>query len=434
MGKSNNNKNYKKEKKSHGCLFTLFEFIFQICGAIPGIFVVAWVNNVTNSTLLTEISMFVFPFLGMCLCTMLLGPIEEGVSVLEYWGLGKKMGKQIKKEEKENAEPFEQVPHFGKLFGYDQIQEFLGEVHFVKYADKDGNLSSNILVSEDDKWVRILGGYIPLDLLCGYNEETNMLYTIDGAMIQLPRRAKLPWIRRELRNFFEARGQYYTVMPNLSKFTLENSLGKDKGLSKADWARARYKWEKETLKRNPNRNRFGIDKFEPVGENGEAGEVFFERVLTEAEIKRAAKAVRKKQVKLSDFLVFDKFKNEFSICNGVELLRMMDNNRRLEGIDFLFDCLGDVDEAYFHGAAELLKEYPKERVHQKMEERAKLAYENKDALKLAGILFLSKRVNYETEFIKNKKEEIRLSKEQELAEAIESVTDTRQYLQYLLKE
>ncbi len=113
---------------------------------------------------------------------------------------------------------------------------------------------------------------------------------------------------------------------------------------------------------------------------------------------------------------------------------MMDSTRRLEGIDFLFDCLGDVDEAYFMGAAELLKEYPPKLVHRKMEDRAKQAYENKDALKLAGILFLSKRINYETEFIKQKKHEIKLAKEEELQDALESVTDTRQYLQYLLKE
>ena len=188
------------------------------------------------------------------------------------------------------------------------------------------------------------------------------------------------------------------------------------------------------MKRNPNRSRLGLEKFEPLAEGGGAGEVFFERVLTEAEIKRAAKAVRKKEVKLSDFLVFEKYKNEFSVCNGVELLGMMGDSRRLEGIDFLFDCLGDVDEAYFLGAAELLKEYPKELVHQKMEERVKLAYESKDALKLAGILFLSKRLNYETEYIRQKKEEIRQAKDEELQEALESVTDTRQYLQYMLKE
>jgi hypothetical protein len=432
MSKRNNNN--KREKKSHGCLFTLFEFIFQICGLIPGIFVVAWINDVTGSSLLTEISMFIFPFLGMCLCTLLLNWVEEGFSSLWYWGFGRRIGQEIKKEEQENAEPFEQVPHCGKLFGYDQIQEFIGDVNFVQYVREDGNTSSNILVSEDDKWVCILGGYIPLDLLCGYNEETNMLYTIDGAMIKLPRRARFPWVRRELKDFFEARGQYYTAMPNFGKYTLENSLGKDKGLSKADWARVRYKWEKEVLKRNPNRNRLGIDSFEPVAEDGGAGRVFFERVLTEAEIKRAAKAVRKKEVKLSDFLVFEKYKNEFSVCNGVELLRMMDSTRRLEGIDFLFDCLGDVDEAYFMGAAELLKEYPPKLVHRKMEDRAKQAYENKDALKLAGILFLSKRINYETEFIKQKKHEIKLAKEEELQDALESVTDTRQYLQYLLKE
>jgi hypothetical protein len=431
---SNGNKDKKEQKKEHGFLFYVFGFILEMLGLIPGIYIVAWINDVTDSNVLTEISMFVFPALCMFLCALLFSCLDEGVSPIEFLGLDRRKGERLSSIEKEKAEPFEQVPHFGKLFGYDQIQEFLGKVNFVKYKNEDGKSSSNILISEDDKWACILGGYIPLDLLCGYNEKANVLYTIDGSTIQLPHRAMLPWVRRELRKFFEARGQYYTAMPSFAKFVFEDFVGKKNSLTKADWARIRYKWEKEILKQNPNRSRLGVASFDPVTGYDGAANVFYERVLTDAEIKRAAKAVRKKLVKLSDYLVFDNYKNEFSVCNGIELLKKMDDTKRLEGIDFLFDCLGDVDEAYFLKAAELLEEYPPKLVHKKMEKRARLAYENRDSLKLAGILFLSKRIGYETEFIREKKEAIRLSEEKELEQAIESVTDERQYLQYMLKE
>ena len=85
-------------------------------------------------------------------------------------------------------------------------------------------------------------------------------------------------------------------------------------------------------------------------------------------------------------------------------------------------------------AVELIKEYPTDTVYSKMEEYVQKAYESGDVMRLAGILFLSKRMGHETEYIKQKKEEIRQGKEKELNEAITSVTDTRQYLQYLLEE
>ena len=66
-------------------------------------------------------------------------------------------------------------------------------------------------------------------------------------------------------------------------------------------------------------------------------------------------------------------------------------------------------------------------------EYAKKAYESGDVMRLAGILFLSKRMGHETEYIKQKKEEIRQGKEKELNEAISSVSDTRQYLSYCLQ-
>ena len=326
------------------------------------------------------------------------------------------------------------APHYGKLFGQDQVRELVGNYSFSPFTDEKGKELKHIFISEDQKWANILGGYIPMDLLCGYNEKKNCIYTIDGAIINLPVRAKLPHIKKELRSFFETRGMYYKVMPAISVQSFEELIGKDGSLSKADWSKVRYEWEKTILRNEKNFNNLELKKFSPYAIKDDDGEIFFERVLTTNELKRTSKAVRRKHVDIEDFLVFDKFKNEYSVCNGIELIKMVNYPQKRVGIDFLFECLRDIDEAYFMPAVELIKEYPTDMVYKKMEEYVKKAYESGDVMRLAGILFLSKRMGHETEYIKQKKEEIRQGKEKELNEAITSVTDTRQYLQYLLEE
>ena len=420
----------KKEKKSAGCLFSLLTFILELFGAIPGIYVVAWVDDVFNSNFLTNVALFTFPVLGMFAVALLMGYVEDKITGADE----QEVSELEKREEHIEKEPFEMAPHYGKLFGYDQVQELIGNYNFSPFTDEKGKELKHIFISEDQKWANILGGYIPMDLLCGYNEKKNCIYTIDGAIINLPVRAKLPHIKKELRSFFETRGMYYKVMPAISVQSFEELIGKDGSLSKADWSKVRYEWEKTILRNEKNFNNLELKRFSPYAIKDDDGEIFFERVLTTNELKRTSKAVRRKHVDIEDFLVFDKFKNEYSVCNGIELIKMVNYPQKRVGIDFLFECLRDIDEAYFMPAVELIKEYPTDMVYKKMEEYVKKAYESGDVMRLAGILFLSKRMGHETEYIKQKKEEIRQGKEKELNEAITSVTDTRQYLQYLLEE
>ena len=419
----------KKEKKSAGCLFSLLTFILELFGAIPGIYVVAWVDDVFNSNFLTNVAMFTFPVLGMFAVALLMGYVEDKITGADE----QEVSELEKREEHMEKEPFDVAPHYGKLFGQDQVRELVGNYTFSPFTDEKGKELKHILISEDQKWVNILGGYIPMDLLCGYNEKKNCIYTIDGAIIELPFKAKLPHIKKELRSFFEARGMYYKVMPSIAVQSFEELIGKDGSLSKADWSKVRYEWEKMIIRNGKNFNALGLRTFSPWSINKEGGEIFFERVLTTNEIKNTSKAVRKKYVDIEDFLVFDKFKNEYSVCNGIELIKMVNYPQKRVGIDFLFECLRDIDEAYFMPAVELIKEYPTDIVYKKMEEYAKKAYESGDVMRLAGILFLSKRMGHETEYIKQKKEEIRQGKEKELNEAISSVSDTRQYLSYCLQ-
>ncbi|MCR5670860.1 MAG: hypothetical protein K6G10_07640 [Butyrivibrio sp.] len=422
----------KKEKKSAGCLFSLLTFILELFGAIPGIYVVIWVDEVFNSNFLTNIALFTFPVLGMIAVALLMGYVEDKITGADE----QEVSELEKREEHIEKESFDMAPHYGKLFGQDQVQELIGNYNFSPFTDEKGKELKHILISEDQKWVNILGGYIPMDLLCGYNEKKNCIYTIDGAIIELPFKAKLPHIKKELRSFFETRGMYYKVMPAISVQSFEELIGKDGSLSKADWSKVRYEWEKTILRNEKNFNNLELKRFSPYSmkTKDDDGEIFFERVLTTNELKRTSKAVRRKYVDIEDFLVFDKFKNEYSVCNGIELIKMVNYPQKRVGIDFLFECLRDIDEAYFMPAVELIKEYPTDIVYKKMEEYVQKAYESGDVMRLAGILFLSKRMGHETEYIKQKKEEIRQGKEKELNEAITSVTDTRQYLQYLLEE
>lgn len=78
-------------------------------------------------------------------------------------------------------------------------------------------------------------------------------------------------------------------------------------------------------------------------------------MLSDCSIHEIAESVRSGKDSLSNFLNFNDYLNEFSVCNGIEILKVLGYPENAQGIDFLFMCLGDVDEAYFTYAVELLK-------------------------------------------------------------------------------
>lgn len=418
------------KKESAGCLFGLLTFILEMLGLIPGIYIVKFVDDTFNNSTLTQIAVFIFPFLGLAIVGLLMACLEERIVAARH----PEVSPMDEAEKYLPKEPFEKVPHFGKLFGDDQVDVFIGDYKFSPYIDKKGNSSEFISLSEDKKWMQLLGSYLPLDLLCGYNENTNFLYTIDGAIIQLPKRAQKADVKDQIREFLDARGMYYKFLPSSSEKVF-NEISKKYGtLSRADWSRMRYEWEKNMLSNKKVFRELGFQKYTPHSARVKENQYFFERVLTANELENTALAVRRKKIPLSDYLVFEKYKNEYSVCNGIELIKLVNDSQKKEGLDFLFDCLRDVDEAFFIPAAELLKELPADLVFKKMEKNARRAYENRDANRLAGILYLSKLMGHETEYIRKKKEEIRKGKEEELQKTIESVYDTRKYVMYMLEE
>ena len=317
----------------------------------------------------------------------------------------------ISDEEKKSAKKIEygQLPHFDKIFGKNHVAKVLKDEIFHYYVDKSGKKCKHIKVSYSDNWICILGGYMPIDLILGYNKYSNKIYTIDGGEIQLPEKARKPAIRDSIEAFFKERGLYYNTAPKKAGSKLEQAISGSKSeLSKADWGRVRYLWEKAMASSGSgylNGSNGRDHKYTPFSKTDGVNTTIFEQVLSDGEIRKTVSAIKKLQVPLSRFLDFNKYKNEFCVCNGIELLEELKYPRNEEGIDFLFDCLRDIDEAYFFPAVELLKTYPHDKCKLKIEEYAKVAYESRDALRLAALLFLAKELSYEIEYVKKAKAE-----------------------------
>ena len=318
----------------------------------------------------------------------------------------KKISKSLEEASGKKVHGYGRMPYFGKMFRFSQIMEYIKKEEFTPFINQHGKINNNLKISRDDKGVFICGGYLPIDLICGYNKEKNEIYAIDGTTIKLPLRVKLLKMGDDIEEFFAERGGYFTDMPENADEKFEAALKRPSyELSRADWGKVRYLWEKLIASNSKNRkNKASEKKFNPVTDSGALNKEIFERVLSDAELERTTGAVRGNRVALSRFMCFKDYKNEYSVCNGIRLLKSLKSPKNLDGIDFLFDCLNDVDEAYFHMAVDLLKTFPKELVAKELEKHAKLAYERYDVMKLGGLLYMAKAISYDIEYIKQLKE------------------------------
>ena len=292
-------------------------------------------------------------------------------------------------EETPDVWGYGKMPHFRDMYKRKQFEDIISDMSFHPYKNKWGKEIPYIKMSDDDKWVRILGSIYPVDLIVGYNKKENELYAIDGTVIKLPVRGRLPFLSESIEKFFEDRGDYYTELPKKSNARFKAALGRPLDeLSKADWGKVRYQWEK-----------YNAGEAVITGD----GRDIFERVLTEAEVNKYARAIRQGKVKLTDYMCFKGYENEYSVCNGIRLLKVVDSHLKHNGLDFLFDCLNDVDEAYFQMAVDALKTYPKDKVKAKLEENAKKAFEKGNVQGLGGLLYLAKTLGYEIQYVRDLK-------------------------------
>lgn len=279
------------------------------------------------------------------------------------------------------------IPHFGEKMP--QCLEEIRKETFSPYVTRERLEISFIEISENQKWVKIFGKYYPVDFICGYNEKENVLYTIDGARIPLKVSARRTAFKAGLKLFFEDRGHYYTELPESSDSVFRGVTGGSyEGIYKTDFGKIRYRWE------------IVMGQISQ-GQQDNA----FEGVLLEKELKKIAKAIRSGRDRLDRYTDFGKYKNEYSICNGINIIRKLGYPYNKRGLDFLVDCLNDIDEPYFMLAVdELMREFPSDMLKTKLEERAKMVYEEKDVLKMAGLLFLAKKLDYDIKYIQDIKE------------------------------
>ena len=317
---------------------------------------------------------------------------------------------------------YDKLPYFGKVLDQKRVLKIIKCSKFSCYKTRDRQTLKHVEISDDGKWILMFGHYLPLDLICGYNSDDNVLYTIDGMPIRLPKKARRDWIRRDIEQFFEDRGIWYETMPKNadSRYMKVCESWNDK-IDKENFGKVRYQWEKAVANDANNYWRLSKKKvrYFPSGKADERGTVFFEAVLSDSDITKTVEAVIRGKVALQNFLNFEDYKNEYSVCNGIELLKRLGSEKNKEGIDFLFRCLGDVDEAYFTYAVELLGKYPRELVIEKIEENMSIAFEREDVVNLAGVMYLAKDIGYEAKYIRDLR---KLQKGDPTDEAVEAGT------------
>ncbi|MCR5100773.1 MAG: hypothetical protein K6B41_05365 [Butyrivibrio sp.] len=285
---------------------------------------------------------------------------------------------------------YQMTPHFGKLFGEKQINDFIKNETFHKYIYRDGSRSKNIKISESGNWLLIMDTYLPLDFICGitYSSEIN---TIDGSTIKIfPNDGYIPDdAHSDLKKFFKERGYNYNPLPYNTKQAFQKALSRPiNELDKADWGKIRYLWEKEISKK--------IGYF--------SDKSIFGRVLSDKEMKKIIRSVKNNQNELSKYMILDEYSNEYCVCNGIELIKALPIEKQTAGIDFLFSCLGRPDRAYFFQASDLLVTMPDSLCKRKIDKELRLSYKNNDIQKIAGILYLAQKLNYETNLTNMEKE------------------------------
>ena len=333
-----------------------------------------------------------------------------GGSVFLYFALCSfdPLFKEEKEEEIDNSvveSSLGRLPHFGKKLDQDKVEDIIGGLKFSPYVTKNGKKLKNLAISEDEKWIRIMGGYLPVDLICGYNARDGLIYAIDGKSISLPYSYKYRDAHSDIEQFFEDRGIWYKTMPNHAENRfLAARDNEETKLDKENFGKVRYLWEKAIANDNSGYSKKDKKaKYRVVSRSEEGGNVFFERVLSNDDIRKTGLAVLSGKIELANYLRFEDYSNEYSVCNCVELLKYINYPKNAEGIDFLFNCLGDVDEAYFTYAVEVLQIYPEKLLQEKIEENVRLAFEKGDVVHLAGVMYLAGDMEYEIEYIKELK-------------------------------
>lgn len=395
----------------------LFAIVFDVgIGTIIGANVCLWLEKSLN-TRLPDFILFIviFPFMsGPLLIDLCWDNIKAAFKTRLNEARHKKRNKKITEEslsafKKEAARwytsTFGITPHLDEYIGLRERLKVIKSQKFYPYREG----AKFIKVCEDDKWVKIFNKYYPLDLIYGYDHVNNELYFIDGYVVKLPRRAYKREYNQVIDLFFDERGYTYDNLPSGSKESF-NKIVADSidTLEAVDWSGLRYKWEVAMAEEKNRRmaKKGSGHAYKPLTHSGKFKQDYFIRALSEKEIELTADVFRYRNYSVTELTSFDSYVNEYCVCNGVKVLGNLGYPKNAEGVDFLFTCLKDADEAFFMPAVDVLSKIPLDVLAPIMEKKAMEAYKRCDVLRLAGILYLAKNVNYEIEYVKELKQKM----------------------------
>jgi hypothetical protein len=348
-----------------------------------------------------------------------------------------------------------QITYLGDYFSASEISRLLEDEEFSVYVTEKGERSNGILISDSGKWLCIADRYYPLDLIAYFSEPADAVVYIDGRRIKvhygeaglLGRRCLKelygPHAYREGKHtFFYVDKNYRTGEPSVWQydhecveafetlgfespfsekykdilFNLEydymqstnaycewqkvyNKYKKDmKKLLSADWRQLRYDWESAMLKtefrgydprkqlRNEIRNLQNGDNILTALNS---------MVLDDATLGTIIFGINKLEIRdIRCIFDIEAYTDPFYVCNCIRLLKMMGQPRNIVGIDFLFDCLNDIKEPYYDMAMELLLTFDEKMLVPVLESKFGAAIEDKDVLKIAGLMAFADKIHY----------------------------------------
>ncbi len=300
------------------------------------------------------------------------------------------------------------VPHWGRLFGKQKVMDMLLEEEFEPYTLQDGRECKDVQISKSGKWLRCKGSYYPIQLIRGYCSQgygdKGNLYFIDGTVLT-----------HEIPSGFEITRAFEQLFPPM--FDADSALthkslrdgnqdafnavwkGTDEELAVADWGELRYQWEKKYAEifNKQLSNQLKKNRMRMVSDKFNIHKLMFGRVMDDEELGLVLEQIQKKRLKegITRIAKLENYSDDYCVCNGIRLMGMMKYPANAEGLDFLFDCIRDVRKPYCNDAVEVLKQYPREVLIERIEKDVTLAYSSNDVVWGAGLLILAKEIDYE---------------------------------------
>ncbi len=291
------------------------------------------------------------------------------------------------------------VPYWGKEIGNLKVSMLLSGEEFHPYIFEDGKKSWLVKISESGKWIEVAGRFYPVALIAGYDKKKKVLVMLDGEVVHLQFFLRHPDFEKALHEIYPnyeimadriSKGNYKDVFLDIYTKACKD----DPFINKADWERIRLNYDQL----------FANNAFNTSTMNLKDG--VYNYVLGKNQLdKLATKKKRRLGIDETDeVLQFEKYTDDYCVCNGVAVLEMLGFPANKKGIDFLFKCLGNVDAPYFLPAIKVLYKFNDELLKNKIDEEVRKAFENKDVMYLGGLIYLAKEIKYDVPFLKELKE------------------------------